>query len=1043
MKEGKVIMISDVENIMGTLLKQAEEAKNLLELKKIEIKFEKIYIKYNEMEEVAVNYLSVLNRIKRINDEDFLLQELEKRGEEVYRHHEKSERVALEYLQLLLPTGAINEDDFLAQELLKKGNEVYKHHEKSEKVALKYFRVLKNAKWISINNSLNQELVNQSEKILKDHEKSEVIVLEYLDFLRILCDGQEESFLLQVILTRGEEAYHNGRKSIKLAQAYLGLLSDMKFGLHGAIQLQELIKRGNEVHKEYQESGGVVVDYLNIFLYVNFTQFDEIQMQTFLKEFDEIYQKYQESERVAIKYLDILSGFKNKQDKDFILKELVKRGDEVYEQHKSSNEVARCYLNFLGKLDWSKNKDLLLYESLKRGEKVYRDHQKTENIIFYYFRFLLNLDMMLDEESLSQEILVKADTVYKKHNTSEKVNLEYLSFLFKLSRFKTNQLLLEKIAKKGKEVYEQVTYLPIVTFLYFSFLLEMYKKNKKIIKLEEIEKKAEALYLKEKIGENHKEVSSKYGSFLIDLSYYKENLSDIEKITQEIEKIYKKDPSFNNLKMYVRMLSILSRKYHNSSEIKKIANKVKKLRGKIMNSRDVQSINEYYIQILSNLSLKQNKESLLEDTAIEARKIYEKNNRYRIAANYIRVLLNWALSQKDMSKIEFITEEIIKIHGGKKLLRNKVEIFIDEMLMTKMNTKKHRENFSRLLYSFFIQGNDKNPLRYSKYDGLLNLVEKKAKKEVNQLLEIFSLVQIIKNQLIVNNPEKLRFGHYTTGEVLQKYLEQENEAPYAIRGKSRLNNVDYMNDPSEGKVLNQYLQLDLTDQQLYLKPTPWFLMSLTTAVDKLTMWAQYGDNAKGVCLVLKSSDFAKVYQSTDIKQLKNNQESDDTEQEETITNEKEKMKDVIYRIGYISPTEETDTLLEKKHNTCLSEVEISTLNKSLENLKRKVEKIDKNTKLYEAIDECLEEIRYLFKSTDYSYEAELRLLKYSPLEPDNKNIKINDSGEVAKLYIERDNPIKIAEVIFGPKFPTPQNVTPLLYLLDKNIKFSQSKIPFK
>ncbi len=66
-----------------------------------------------------------------------------------------------------------------------------------------------------------------------------------------------------------------------------------------------------------------------------------------------------------------------------------------------------------------------------------------------------------------------------------------------------------------------------------------------------------------------------------------------------------------------------------------------------------------------------------------------------------------------------------------------------------------------------------------------------------------------------------------------------------------------------------------------------------------------------------------------------------------------------------------------------------------------------------------------------------------PLEPDNKKIKIDNSGEVAKLYIERENPIKLSEVIFGPKFSHPENVTPLLHLLDKNIKFSQSKIPFK
>lgn len=127
----------------------------------------------------------------------------------------------------------------------------------------------------------------------------------------------------------------------------------------------------------------------------------------------------------------------------------------------------------------------------------------------------------------------------------------------------------------------------------------------------------------------------------------------------------------------------------------------------------------------------------------------------------------------------------------------------------------------------------------------------------------------------------------------------------------------------------------------------------------------------------------------------------------------------------------------------MSEAEIYIINVSLNRMKERVVAIDSRSKLFEVVNEILDEIRYLFKSADYSYESELRILKYVPLEADNEKIKINDSGEVAKIYIERDNPIKIEEVVFGPKFSHPENVTPLLHLLDKNIKFSQSKIPFK
>ena len=96
-----------------------------------------------------------------------------------------------------------------------------------------------------------------------------------------------------------------------------------------------------------------------------------------------------------------------------------------------------------------------------------------------------------------------------------------------------------------------------------------------------------------------------------------------------------------------------------------------------------------------------------------------------------------------------------------------------------------------------------------------------------------------------------------------------------------------------------------------------------------------------------------------------------------------------------------------------------------------------------AIGDCIEEIRYLFKSVDYKYEEELRILQYANLIPDNKKIKIDYSPEFGKLYVERENPIQIEKVIFGPKFPNPEYVTPLLKLLDEKINYEKSMIKFR
>ena len=66
------------------------------------------------------------------------------------------------------------------------------------------------------------------------------------------------------------------------------------------------------------------------------------------------------------------------------------------------------------------------------------------------------------------------------------------------------------------------------------------------------------------------------------------------------------------------------------------------------------------------------------------------------------------------------------------------------------------------------------------------------------------------------------------------------------------------------------------------------------------------------------------------------------------------------------------------------------------------------------------------------------------LDPDNKDIKIDDkNGPVAKLYLERDMPIQLEQVIFGPKFSNPEHVVPLLHLLDKEIELKRSERKFK
>lgn len=539
--------------------------------------------------------------------------------------------------------------------------------------------------------------------------------------------------------------------------------------------------------------------------------------------------------------------------------------------------------------------------------------------------------------------------------------------------------------------------------------------------------------------------------------YWGKTHEELKKMKSEIKNIYDNhignEGSENLALEYYQFIFFLLLSKNRLTISKDIEEEAKR----IYNNNPSEEVAEKYLFFLSILPLEKRKGT--SDTAlIEGQKVYETYpNSEGIADFYFSMLRMVFIS----SKIEEnkIYEKIYDVLTRYPLRIVNVDRLIDSLMSKFDIEEEYSGKICRLINFLAGKVKIKETLNQSKYRLLYDVNHKLTNVELTKLLEIWSLVQKIKEHLVVKNPTKLRFGHYTSGDVLQLFLKQKEKKDkkrdnnttdikkYSIVTKSRLNNVNYMNDPSEGKVLDQCLGLETINQKLSLKPSPWFLMSLTTVIDQLTMWSQYGNHAEGVCLVLDSGDFAEVKYSSDIKWLTSSYSSERLSEELKNSNimSESGSKDFIYRIGYLTTQIDEVSELKPEYNTRLNEEEIRIINNSLSVLNERVKEIDKGKELtlFEKVDECLEEIRYLFKSADYSYEFELRVLKYMPLEPDNSKIKIDDSGEFAKLYIERDNPIKISEVIFGPKFQNPEKVTPLLHLLDKNIKFRQSEISFR
>ena len=509
-----------------------------------------------------------------------------------------------------------------------------------------------------------------------------------------------------------------------------------------------------------------------------------------------------------------------------------------------------------------------------------------------------------------------------------------------------------------------------------------------------------------------------------------------------------------------------------------------------------------YAMVLFNLSVDQEDVEELLNTTNKIEQIFELFKYSEdIALRYAKTLVNLSNLQDDIkdivNKILYILKNVSSVEIFNILvdmLQNNPDIKLDtdkipttsltkilDKLCLNSNIDTDRELLIRALNLKL--GSDRKLVLNTKYDILNGWIEyykdDKDKNKLNQLIDIYRIVQEIKFKLGLkeDNNKKLQFGHYTKGSTLQIMLDQEeNEKKkniFSVSGKTRLYNANYMNDPEEGIVIEKILGLDRRD---ILEPSSWFLMSFTNKTDDLAMWSQYGDDAKGVCLVLREDDFSRFTSFNDVSWRKeviplvetmNTIESTlsydlkgspnelnnikptiaiKDEEKRSKSEKKENVpkgnRDYLYRIAYVKNIGED---IELEQTELFEKSEIEELEKLLNSLK---EKLDSGSKVkkenyQDAISECIEEIRYLFKSVDYKYENELRILRYANLDPSNDKIKIDKASGIGKLYVERENPIQIEEVIFGPKFPTPEYVTPLLKLLDKDINYKKSTIKFR
>jgi len=729
---------------------------------------------------------------------------------------------------------------------------------------------------------------------------------------------------------------------------------------------------------------------------------------------------------------------------------------------------------------------------------------------------LTELDKLFDlsakdtDKTACEALAEKARIIYEQYPESEDIAVRYAKTLFYLS---TKQIVLKELETTAKKLEKLQQKFPesndIAEALAGTLLLLSFEQTV----LRELETTAEKLEKLQQKFPKSNDIALHYARFLFILSDKQTVLKELEATVEKLQGLQQKFPESHDIaEAFAKTLLLLSIKQTVLKELEFTAEKLEKLQQKFPESHDIAGA---FARTLLLLSFEQTVLNELETTAEKLQELQQKFLESPvIALQYARFSFVLLIKQTELKKIEDTVEKLEKLQ--QKFPKSEEIAFIysillaslfnhqtelDERLQTTKIIKKLYEEFSNFMLQnfddlFFHNDNvcdseeyklfnfilKEGLLKNTKYAILQTWAEryKENSSEIKNLLSIYQLVQKIKYQLGLKDEDKnqmLKFGHYTKGSTLQIMLNQEgnDKKDFSVSGKTRLYNANYMNDPEEGIVIEQILGLDRRD---VLEPSSWFLMSFTNKTDDLAMWSQYGDDAKGVCLVLREDDFSRFTSFNDVswRQEKNflefsdkmyllkselnsgfeksifrseSENSVDTVNDEgTEPNSVEKdsdskgNSDYLYRIAYVKHTEEN---LKLERTELFEKSEIEELEKLLNSLK---EKLDIGSKITEknyqdAISECIEEIRYLFKSVDYKYENELRILRYANLDPSNKEIKIDKSSGVGKLYIERKNSIQIGEVIFGPKFPNPEYVTPLLKLLDENIDYKKSTIKFR
>jgi tetratricopeptide (TPR) repeat protein len=239
--------------------------------------------------------------------------------------------------------------------------------------------------------------------------------------------------------------------------------------------------------------------------------------------------------------------------------------------------------------------------------------------------------------------------------------------------------------------------------------------------------------------------------------------------------------------------------------------------------------------------------------------------------------------------------------------------------------------------------------------------------------------------------------------------------------KFRYYNVVYMNDPNEGRIVFDWLGnkkiencfrkgKQEEENNVYLGS---FLPE--SHEDDLVMWRTYAKDENRNEAVGCSILIAHTFFESNNKYFQEALQSEDITQEVT----KNASGEALYKVLYFDRLKKNIVGQNARDSKKLQEFR----DKLLSGLNNIIALKNRNTadKIDKIVYRFISEIRYLFKSADYQFENEIRVIKYRS--PESEDVKIDSTCGIPKrLYIESVKPVQphLRKIILGPKVPSPK-----------------------